>query len=196
MLKPPFTIIILKRPHQPLTIRFTYGTALMLFLPFLIAGAVGGYFISGRMAEDSVKSNQITSAPATSSFVATDKPENPTDTQNGIRSLTISRKSGNSLAFDVDFTETATYERVYVWLIVNSSSGDGSIVEVIPRNPLFRGLPVDFRNGMLLYPRENNSMTVSLSDDIDTLEIDGFRVLIYSPAGDILADRYYQNGTV
>ena len=190
MLKPPFTAIILKETNPPMTLRVTTGFIGVIIVAIAMLGFLAGVGISGlfggftsRGSDTIITDSPDTAIPAT---IGSDAAQSSPD----ILSVTINEKSSGGIALSVQFTGLGAENPVYVWVIVNP--GGDTIVH--PRNPLFKGLPVDFQNGVHFLAGQSRTCTIDMTAETKGLHIETFRVVTYSEAGDILIDRIFKKG--
>ena len=78
-----------------------------------------------------------------------------------------------------------------MWLIVNPYAETVSERVVYPRSPLFRGLPVDYRNGIAYLHTEGEAFTISLSEELVDITVKQFRILVFDREGTLLIDKYF-----
>ncbi|MHB9030246.1 MAG: hypothetical protein ACYC9O_15880, partial [Candidatus Latescibacterota bacterium] len=84
-------------------------------------------------------------------------------------------------------------EVCYVWIVLNPDGGSGEMI-IHPRSPVFRGVPVDYRNGLAFLAAQERKFTVSLDNIPGNLPIERIRILIYSSEGGTLADKQFEIG--
>ena len=181
MIKPPFTLLILKDSHNPVTIRVTFGFLLTLCsIPVL-------FLVIGYFAASFVDIPAVASLP---------------DFLTGGGRLTLGNNvhDGPEIAsIDSDNNLTISYtpavsdiERsFYFWVIFNPDAPDISKRLIYPRNPIDRGFPVDYRNGIMYRHDDQEGMTIRLRDELGDIDIDDFRILAYNDTGELILDRSY-----
>ncbi len=192
MIRPPFTLMILKRTRHPVTIRIT--TARFLALLFLLLGPwVTAVYLSfhpfgGRTAV------VLPFAPVAPSDQTTFAPEQPAAASgpDTAPSAEVRAKTGDAgeMVLTCTFTGLPPGEPVYLWLIVNSDAGGTGEMVVYPRNPLFRGLPVDYRNGVIYDPGKGEPASFEVAETAG-IRIEQFRLLVYGREGALLIDRTF-----
>lgn len=191
MIKPPFTVLILKNSNQPVTIRITTGLLLMtcgvITLFGIFIGFLTGYYVFNNSGDyvvavkDKLESN----------YLPVVQKNNHTADKIKIKSLSVKHLKNDKTELTLSFSGTPDSEEVYVWLIVNPEAETAGEIVVYPRNPIFKGLPVDYRNGIAHFPSENSEMTISLSDETAGIVLEQFRIIVYSMNGKIIADRNF-----
>ncbi|MBA7570820.1 hypothetical protein ES708_12573 [subsurface metagenome] len=185
MIKPPFTIMILKNKHQPVTVRITTGLlGFVCIIPLLFAGI--GFFISHSTMNDS---------PGVVSTVRDYSPSKPSD--EGISNapdlidLNTNLSRDNELDISFGFSNLAEDAPYYIWLIVNPDAETVGEKVVYPRSPMFRGMPVDFRNGIEYRNAAGKHITLSLPDETAGIEIKKFRIFAFNESGSLVIDKHY-----
>jgi len=116
---------------------------------------------------------------------------NAVSTAPEIKNLSIARRNENDLEIIFSFINISEYEHVYVWLIINPDSYSGSETVIYPRNPMFRGMPVDYRNGIQYIPLDKKDIEISLSELIEGILVNKIRILSYSSEGKIIIDKRF-----
>ena len=192
MLKPPFTVIIIKRTHEPLTVQVTNGmlmSVLLLVIMFCLMSGVGISILFSRMNVPFLqKTAAITQQPAdNSTYTGTDKSGD--QSSSGIGKISLARKRNNRTDLEFYFSPTVSHETMYVWLIINPDAKTAGETVIVPRNPVFRGVPIDYRNGFEYHTSNGNKVTIALSDAISGLELVTIKILAYDPDGNVIADR-------
>ncbi|MFC1692192.1 hypothetical protein ACFL1R_01655 [Candidatus Latescibacterota bacterium] len=191
MLKPPFTVLILKDSQHPVTVRVTTGFVLSVFVLICFIGAMIGsgatYYYFQKYAgikEVVMKSTEPAYIPQ--------KADSAASTQSAdIQRLTVKHHKNGDTDVIMTFTGIEENREVYVWLLVNPEAETVGEMVIYPRNPVFRGLPVDYRNGITYYPYEGQEITITLSDEVEGILIKQFRIIVYSSEGKILIDKYF-----
>lgn len=196
MIKPPFTIIILKHMHQPVTVRVTVRLFLMAAGIIALTGAVAGFgtaylALDGKetIIEDALESRDPVFLPVNPSA---DTGAVPVDMQ----SLSIRRDTGSEAFLTLHFSARSDSGEMFLWIIANPNAAAPGDMIIYPRNPIFRGMPVDYRNGIVLaLVEENASYNISLPEEMADLRIDNLRILVYSSSGRIVADKIFHENT-
>jgi len=192
MIKPPFTLLILKKSRHPVTIRVSTGLAVFFFLSAtmfgIIVGSVASYLLFG--GSDAVTASK--QPQPDTGFVHADPPETGTDRPFDIRSLEVAQDKNGISSVTVSLSPVPDGGEVYVWLIVNPGAESPGELIVHPRNPLFKGLPVDYRNGIVYIPSDGGRLSINLPEESRNVRTEQLRVLVYSSDGEILTDRYYE----
>jgi hypothetical protein len=197
MIKPPFTIIILKHMHQPVTVRVTVRLFLMAAGIIALTGAVAGFgtaylAIGGKktIIEDVPVIGDPVYLPVNPS---TDTGTLPVD----IQRVSIRRDTGSEAFLTLHFSARPDSGEMFLWLIANPNAAAPGDMTIYPRNPIFQGMPVDYRNGIVLAPvEENASFNIALPEEMAGLRIDNLRILVYSSSGGIVADTFFHENTV
>jgi hypothetical protein len=201
MLKPPFTLLIIKKTHEPVTVQVTIKMILFVVVLFFILSMVSGFGISILLANFHIPFS-FTSAVVTRSAQpnsgyarlnsVTAGDSTMTDTsQTDITELSIIHDTDQDLEIVFSLAGVEPYSIVYVWAVVNPDASIPGETVIYPRNPVFRGIPVDYRNGIRHRPSTGSEIKVSLSEEIAGIDVRVFRILVYSPEGKILADKHF-----
>ena len=192
MLKPPFTVIIIKRTHEPLTVQVTNFMLISISLLVLMLCLLSGFGISILLSKLNVpfihKTATITQQLANNS-IYTDTEISGDQSSSGIGKISLNRKRKNITDLEFYFSHDSSHEIVYVWLIINPDAQTAGETVIVPRNPVYRGVPIDYRNGIEHHLSDGNKVTIALSDAISGLELVTFKILAYDPDGNVIADR-------
>ena len=108
-----------------------------------------------------------------------------------VKDLAIQQSKNGTVEITFTFENTDNNNELYVWLILNSEAEDFAETLVYPRSPLFRGVPVDFRNGILYKLLDNKYLKATLSGPEVGIDFKQFRILAYSLEGNIIVDRSF-----
>ena len=192
MIKPPFTILILKNSRRPVTIRVTMGFILaVLILVFLIVVFIGfatTFFVfhdTSILSVSALKSSIPEFTPV--------QPENDIiQPKPDIQRFSVLYNRNNNMELKLGISSLPGNEKAYIWIMVNPDAVTAGETIVYPRNPIFKGLPVDYRNGITYLPTENTDFSITLSEEIAGIASKRFRILVYSSDGRILVDKYFQ----
>ena len=193
MIKPPFTVIILKESETPVTLRISGGflVTMILFVCLCAGLGIAGLVItlSGDSKSTSVKTEEPPSpAPAFRLVEHADPlteraaPPNTPD----IKDISFSSDT-TSLDITVNLLYTESHPELYVWLIADQEE----YAIVCPRSPLFRGLPVDFRNGIIHHATDPPSVQASLPDIAAVTDISTLRILAFAKEGSLVIDKTF-----
>ena len=198
MIKPPFTIIVLKDSHNPVTLRITKR---LVFLLFLVFCAVAGLAFNGVLGVLPREFSELSSAdfgksPEGIGYIL---PENKGDgdpdtvdlSKPDVSEMTINEINDNEIEFEFSFARITNTQNFYVWIIVNPEAETAGEMIIHPRSPVFRGLPVDFRNGIYYNRAESGSVKAVFSGIKIGLDFTRFRVLAYSDEGNIVVDKVF-----
>jgi hypothetical protein len=196
MIKPPFTLLILKTPHRPVTVRVT-STLIVLFCAAVLCGAIvlafgiSTFFGGGMLLENAafVRGGALHGGSA----VQPDEggavhPRPVLD----ITGLFVNFTKGGG--FDISFTLAGNppIGKIYAWVVINPDSSSSEEAIIYPRSPVFRGLPLDFRNGIVLPSVIGKACTIEITEGLSGVSVERLRILLYSGEGDILADRKFK----
>jgi len=188
-------MLILKSTHHPLTIRITFGMMVIGVTTLLAAGAVigltTGFVFRGPGAGEAL----FTSLGTKETLIEVPGETVAAKESSDVADLILTRPDRDSAELTVAFAEEPSNEVVYFWLVVNPETDTPGDLVIYPRNPVFRGLPVDYRNGVELFPSRVKEAKVTMSKLTEGIHAGRFRILIYSAAGDILVDRYFTEKT-
>ena len=192
MLKPPFTVIIIKKTHEPLTVQVTNGMLISFFLLVLMLCLLSGFGISILLSRLNVpfiqKTATINQQPA-NNRIYSNTDTSGDQSSSGIGKISLNRKRKNKADLEFYFSKVSPHEIVYVWLIINPDAKTAGETVIVPRNPVYRGVPIDYRNGIEYHLSDGKKVTIALSDAIYGLEIVTIKILAYDPDGNVIADR-------
>lgn len=196
MIKPPFSILILKNSHRPVTIRVS---ALLLVL--VCAGLPTIFTILGFGLSSALKSGVSLRRGAAARIRAlapgalTARPDETgagnTRTAADITGLFVSFTRGGGMDITFSLAGAIPGEKVYAWVVINPASSPSGEVFIYPRSPMFRGMPLDFRNGVLHDFSKEKTCTISISEGLSGISVEQFRLIVYSREGTILADKQF-----
>ena len=197
MLLPPFTIMIIKNSRRPVTIRVTYPLAvavlcILAIAAFLTVSAVQSYVLPSLSVLPDMRGGDRT---VTEYILVESSGDTPGETapvspsQPEITGLTITTSRDDDIELSFAVANYTGQGELYLWLILNPGADDANRTTVVPRNPLFRGMPVDYRNGIRHLPADNKKLRFTFAEQAAGGGIDALRVLAYSPGGDIVIDR-------
>jgi hypothetical protein len=195
MIKPPFTILILKNSRYPLTIRITTGIILLAFGIISLGGALAGFAITYLILHNTGDFSAASYSNSEMNYIQVEPSHNDTRMEPDIYSLSVKHLKNDNTELKLRLKALPENEEVYIWLIVNPEADTAGEMVVYPRNPIFKGLPVDYRNGITYFPSEGGDISITLSDDTAGIDIEEFRILIFSPEGEIIADRYFKKNS-
>ena len=191
MIKPPFTVLIIKNSHHPLTIRVTTGFIILTFGFISLAGAFIGFAITFYVFSDSDNLSAAVSNKSSYEYNPVQPVNDDTGEKPYIQSFSVTQNKSDVIELKLKFTPIPATEEIYVWVIVNPDSEIASEMVVYPRNPIFRGLPVDYRNGITYFPSEGSDVTITLSEDTAGIMVERLRLLVYSADGKIITDSLF-----
>ena len=199
MIKPPFTVVILKDSHQPVTIRVTIRFVLSLFLiiPSLFGLAIFGIITYLPHNHINSASSNVEKKPKEAEYFLLEY-KSGTDTRTStisepdVEDLVIQQLDDSILEITFAFTNIPDNNELYVWLILNPDSGTAMETLIYPRSPIFRGLPVDYRNGILYNLSDDKNISATFSRQIIGIDFNLFRILAYSLEGDIIIDKRFK----
>ena len=192
MIKPPFTIIVIKDTQHPVTIRVTTRIFLLIFGTIFVIGTFIGFSLNTFIFQKTFEFSTDTQKNKTSEFSPV-QPENKVVTeQPEISSLHIIDHKKSDKELRLNFTSFPGIERMYVWLIVNPDADTAGEIVVYPRNPIFKGLPVDYRNGIMYLSSNGDDISINLFDAAAGIELTELRILVYSSDGKLIVDQYFR----
>ena len=197
MIKPPFTILLLKNSQSPVTIRITRG-GFFLFLTvsavlvFLAVNGIMSFFSQGGAGQISL--SDISSKSGNSRYVLIDENKDKNAEPAGkvmpdIKDLTIKHSPDSGIEVSFVFFNMGDENEVFVWLLLNTDSVNEKELSVYPRSPIFRGLPVDFRNGILHETAGGKPLKISFNGSQANVALKKLRILAYSLEGKIVFDK-------
>ncbi len=185
MIKPPFTVLIIKDSHHPVTIRVTRCFIItILLIPALCI--VSGFVISHVIMYDIGISSS-----STPSYIQESSENDAYKEAADIKGLNVRHHRNGELEISFGFKSIPENTLHYVWLIVNPDADTIGEIIIYPRSPIFRGLPVDYRNGIEHRAALDREVTITLSEEVVGIFIKQFRILAYNDKGKLLVDKYF-----
>jgi len=197
MIKPPFTILILKEGRHPVTVRITLVLMLFFCVGIPIITGLAGFGISELLARTGVTRTLHTKISSGRPGVATTSDSAGTTVTGpsvDIDGLFVSFVKGGGMEVSFRLTGETGNGKVYVWLVMNPDSRAESGMQIHPRSPVFRGLPLDFRNGVVFDPLRERTCIVQVPEFSTGVSVDSLRVLVYAEEGTMLADKKFSIG--
>lgn len=196
MIKPPFTILILKDGHHPVTVRVTVVLMLVLCVGVPVFAGMAGFGLSELIKSTAASIPRAKTASghpgvATTPDAAGTKIAGPAVDIDG---LFVSFVKGGGMEVSFRLTGETGSGKVYVWLVMNPDSPTQPGMQIHPRSPVFRGLPLDYRNGVVFDPIRERTFTVQIQDFPPDASVDSLRVLVYAEEGTMLADKRFSIG--
>ena len=194
MLLPPFTLLIVKKAHRPVTIRITgWFVVIVAMTAVLLAGGTAALVNRfAKPAEMLVAANPAPAGTVTEDVLVPVSPDsaNISGTEEpGIAEFAVTRSDNGDMAFTFTVENTPADEELYFWIMVNQKKTAGTEVTVYPRGPLFRGLPVDYRNGIRHTPGGGRQLRLTFTGPEADSGFEQFRILAYEPSGGLLIDK-------
>lgn len=190
MLFPPFTILIIKKAHRPVTIRVTAFFMIAVFCVLVLGifavmalkHSFPGMANVLSIADDREQARYV--------LAETDGDANAGQLSelSEITDIAMEQPRNGDIELSFAIGTVNRNAELYIWLILNPDARGVSSPEVIPRNPLFRGVPVDFRNGIRHAPEDTANLKITLSGHDEITEIESVRILAYTPGGDVVID--------
>ncbi|MFA6472687.1 MAG: hypothetical protein WCU00_11675 [Candidatus Latescibacterota bacterium] len=198
MIKPPFTILILKKSLHPQTIRISTFSFIMVFIIAPILFVCIGFGLSfvwkgskdtvthmaqkhETLPDDPLTLEPVNSAPGTP--VKSNSPE--------ITDLFVSKIKSGKMEITFSLLNVPADEKSYIWTIINPDDVSTGEMVIYPRNPTFRGFPLDYRNGIPYGRSTGRRFEIILSDEITGIEIRKIRILAYSAEGKIFLNKEF-----
>jgi len=199
MIKPPFTVVILKDSYQPVTIRVTIRFILSLFLiiPLLFGLAIFGIITYLPHSHINSASSNVEEKPKEAEYFLLEY-KSSTDTKTStisepdVEDMVIQQLDDSILEITFAFINIPDNDELYVWLILNPDSDITGETLIYPRSPIFRGLPVDYRNGILYNLSDEKNISATFSRPMIGIDFNLFRILAYSLEGDIIIDKCFK----
>ena len=103
----------------------------------------------------------------------------------------IEQIDNDNIEITFTFTNIPRDNELYVWIITNPNAETGGEVFIYPRGPIFRGLPVDYRNGILYHQEDNKHLKATFLGPIIGVDFEEVRILAYSREGNSIIDKFY-----
>jgi len=197
MIKPPFTVLLLKDSQSPIAIRITKGIfvfflSVFVILIFLSVNGLVSIFTTEGLDRFSV-SDDFTKAGNPKYIFVEEKIESKNDDSEnispGIKDIAIRKSSDRGVEISFMFENMGTDNEVFVWILLNPDGLNENEIIVYPRSPIFRGLPVDFRNGILHETVGGKPFRISFSGSQAGIALRKLRILAYSLDGKIVIDK-------
>jgi len=182
-----------------MTIRISTFFFLLIFviLPIMIAltgfglslawkGSAGKSAILSSGHAPSLSPDQLAVKPVTAS------PGTPVSANTpGISDLFVSRQKNGRMEISFSLVNVPSGENTYIWAMTNPDDVSTGEMAIVPRSPIFRGFPVDFRNGILFDRSVGKQCKIILSDEITGIVVKKIRILVYSMAGKVLVNKEF-----
>ncbi|MCE5250922.1 hypothetical protein LLG96_11940 [bacterium] len=200
MIKPPFTLLVIKKTHEPVTVRITFTKVLAALVLAIMISLISGFGLTLIIARFHIPfllpvsdTISVQSGSRQSPLVSESAVNSMEDSSRSTELKNFTVSAGKKNEFDIAFSLAGAdaYDQVYVWIIINPDSDIAGETIIHPRNPVFRGIPVDYRNGAVYDPVSATAFQVSLSEATTGIEIRDFRILIYSRDGAVLVDKRF-----
>ena len=196
MFKPPFTILVLKDGRHPVTIRVTIVLMLVLCAGVPIVAGMAGFGLSELIRNTARSIPHAKTTPGHPGAATTPKTGDTTVPGSAvdIDGLYVSFVKDGGIEVSFKLTGETGNGKVYVWLVMNPDSPAQPGMLIYPRSPVFRGLPLDYRNGVTFDPIRERTFTVQIQDVPQDISVDSLRVLVYTEEGTMLADKRFSIG--
>ena len=195
MIKPPFTLLVLKSPHRPVAIRISVPLFFLLLFAVPVLWAAAGYGLSLLFHSESFVHIQAPSIAQTGPKLReTSVSPASSTTPLEISGLFVTSSKGGGTDITFSLSNTIPGDKYYLWIVANPDAAgtDGSFI--YPRNPVFRGLPVDYRNGVPYDRSQGGEISVTIGEDVPRLTVEKLRILVYTAEGKILTDKQFAVG--
>jgi hypothetical protein len=196
MIKPPFTVLILKKSHRPVTIRVSALLLILICAGIPMLSVIMGFGLSHVL--EGTGSARLGSANHAKALRSSAFPARPDDGGAGnprpaadITSLFVTFTKGGGMDISFSLVGNPSEGRVYVWVVVNPGSSPSGETLIFPRSPVFRGLPLDFRNGVVHDPGREKTCAINITEGLSGISVERLRILIYTKEGTILADKQF-----
>ncbi|MFC1528412.1 hypothetical protein ACFL5B_00735 [Candidatus Latescibacterota bacterium] len=196
MIKPPFTVIVIKDTRHPVTIRVTTGIFLLLFGTIILTGILIGFAFNSLLFQKTFVFSGDAQKSRTSEFIPVQPESKVVTEQPEISRLSIIDHKKGDKELKLNFTSFPGNEKMYVWLIVNPDAGTVGEIVVYPRNPIFKGLPVDYRNGIVYLSSNGGDISINLSDVAAGIELIELHILAYSSDGELIVNQYFRENQI
>ncbi len=192
MIKPPFTVLILKNSRKPITVRITAGLLLAIFMIISIVCTLSVFFSSYVIIKYKTNTHDITTTDESGPGFVQFQPElSVPSTEPNIQAFKVNYHENGSMEIKFRFVQIEENNLMYLWLIVNPDAETVGERVVYPRSPLFRGLPVDYRNGIAYLHTEGEDITIPLSEEVVGITVKQFRILVFESEGTLVVDKYF-----
>ena len=192
MIKPPFTVLILKNSSKPITVRITAGLLLAIFMIISIVCTLSVFFSSYVIIKYKTNTHDITTTDESGPGFVQFQPElSVPSTEPNMQAFKVNYHENDSMEIKIRFVQIEENNLMYLWLIVNPDAETVGERVVYPRSPLFRGLPVDYRNGIAYLHTEGEDITIPLSEEVVGITVKQFRILFFESEGTLVVDKYF-----
>jgi hypothetical protein len=191
MIKPPFTLLILKDSHHPVTVRVSILLLILVCAGVPLVSVLAGFGLA-RVIETvhktgGIPARNLSAVPARPDSGEANSPARPAEITGLFVSFT--KDGGMNAKFSIDGTVPG--ERTYIWVIVNPDSPSSAETLIFPRSPMFRNLPLDFRNGFVHDPGRERTVEIDIPDGLSGVRVEALRILAYSGEGTLVADNRF-----
>jgi len=191
MLKPPFTILILKDSQKPVTINVTALLLIFVFAVIPLFTGIAGFAISYSIMKHKDQ-NVPEAGPGFTVRMSEIKDSGRQLTGgDGAGNLTATLDENGKFGVEMNFSAGAGEDSLYVWVIVNPDADMPSERVISPRNPIRKGMPVDYRNGFLCYVTADSKLKISCDEDLTGIEIEKVQIIAYSKAGKFISKQTF-----
>ena len=198
MIKPPFTIIILKDSKHPVTLRVTNKFVLLLFMFIFIFCGLAIYGTIRYLPKgNSNYAKSISEQKSNNAEYFIIEHEDNFEEKNAelsepdVKNLSIKQLSNGNIEITFTFAHIEGNNELYVWLILNPEAETIGEMIIYPRSPIFSGFPVDYRNGILYNLSDNKFLKATFSGPMIGIDFNHLRVLAYSLEGNIIVDKSF-----
>lgn len=195
MLRPPFTVLILKNSRQPVTIRVTTVMILAVVGVTALVGALCGFGISYTVFSMLDHGNTVTVSDNTGNIKAVEHNSLGSSNSPGIESITFRKSNKDITGITFSLSSPQSMGNLYIWVIINPNANTPGEQIIIPRTPLFRGLPVDYRNGTSFRSEDNKDISIQFGEDASGITVNTLRILVYTQEGNLVVDRLFQENS-
>ena len=108
-----------------------------------------------------------------------------------VKELSIQETNDGEIEMEFTFANIPDNHELFVWIIINPEAETAGGIIIYPRGPVFRGLPVDYRNGSLYNQSDKKYLKASFSGLMIGIDFTQFRILAYSQEGTVIVDKFY-----
>ena len=196
MIKPPFTIIVIKSTQHPVTLRVSrrifFGTVGI----FLLAGACIGFALNSFLFQKTIDTSFDSEKNRTTEFVTVELEKNVITDRPEIERLYVVDPKNGEKELRLDLTSFRKNEKIYVWIIINPDAETAGELVIYPRNPIFKGLPVDYRNGIMYLSSQSDDISINITDAAAGINLNELRILVYSSDGELIVDQYFSENQI
>lgn len=191
-------MLIIKDAHHPVTVRITrrFGFTLLIIIALLLMFSLAAAGLLLHRTYQRTPPETIAEKPIESEIQLIEQ-NNDSDAETipasepEVTGLEINETDNGSIEIEFTLNNIPVDNELYVWIIATIGSETSGELKIHPRSPIFRGLPVDFRNGIRYHHNQNGPLKAVFTGTNSVTDVEQIRILAYSPAGNFVIDKKY-----